>query len=1027
MGLCICLASALVAHKYNRTSSTSELMAHNMEPLTNPRLQPRSSVRHMPYAHMVPRTQQTVQYAHPVYASVDQRDSSSPAWSNQASEGPANPSSKIWTHWPLILALPVAAVLYLARRAWSSTRYARIGSGQVDLLSIPLQAYTLPIPVARPIPAAAMATTSNRATSQHINFAVFALIERCNGLTQRVLMLAEAEARRGNRNHIGTEQLLLGIIGEGSTIAARVLRSHGMDLRTARGEIDKLVGCGTEEVDYEICLTVRARKVLDESQAQAQLLGRNYISTEHLLLALINDRVVESVASQIFMAMHIDCETMRAELLREMVMDNHTHLVETSSSADPTLPPSSQPATSTDLATPMGESMLAQFAVNLTERAKLGLLDPVIGREAQIERTIQILGRRGKNNVCLIGEPGVGKTAVVEGLAQLIVEGKVPAHLQGKQIQSLDLAQLIAGTKYRGEFEERLKRVLTELQESQNTILVIDEVHTLVGAGGSDSAMNAANIMKPCLARGEIQLIGATTIAEYRKYIEKDAALERRFQPTLVPEPSVDECIQILHGLREKFEAHHNVEYTDDAVEAAVRLSAQYINDRFLPDKAIDIMDEAGAYACYQAFKTSSDFAGMQENLSKLQQQKAECLQREDFERAASLRMQIGILQEKVNAANQMGIGTNAGDAGTTLLVTADSVGRIISKCTGVPVEKVSQDEGSVLLNLEAHLHEKVIGQEEAVSGISRALRRARVGMKDPNRPIASLFFLGPTGTGKTQLAKALAAQYFGSEKDIVRLDMSEYMEKHTVSKLIGSPPGYVGHEEGGRLTEIVRKKPYSLILFDEVEKAHPDVFNILLQVLDDGRLTDSQGRVVDFKNTLVIMTSNVGSQVISNGGKSVGFAVQKEDEVEQAAYQTIKARAMESLKDAFKPEFLNRIDEIVVFRPLTKPQAKQIADILLKDVHSRLNKKGITLAVTDKFKDRLLKDGWSPAFGARPLRRAINTLLEDPLAECLLKANVVDGDSIVVDANDNGQIVVLGSGVVLHAMDTPMALAGMS
>jgi ATP-dependent Clp protease ATP-binding subunit ClpC len=862
----------------------------------------------------------------------------------------------------------------------------------------------------------------------HVRFAVFALFERFTEKGVRVVMLAQEEARRSGHNHVGTEQMLLGIIGEGTGLAARMLKSYGMDLNTARREVSAIIGPGEDQVGVEVPFTPQAKKVLDESQSEAVALGHNYIGTEHLLLALSKEG--EGTAARVFANMKVNRERVRQEMLEAISDQSKTdgEICKMEPTAGAAAPAKVQQQSGSE-----GKSdTLAEFSVDLTERARNGELDPVVGRADEIERVIQILGRRTKNNPCLIGEPGVGKTAIAEGLAQMIVEGSVPDNLLNKHVAQLDLALLISGTKYRGEFEERLKKVLDEVKEKDNIILVIDEVHTLVGAGGAEGATDAANIMKPGLARGEYQVIGATTISEYRQYIEKDAALERRFQPAMVPEPSVEEAIEILSGLKHKYEGHHGLKYTDDAVEAAVKLSAQYINDRFLPDKAIDLMDEAGSclrLAHSKCTAPSTEMQKLQVQLTRLKQEKSKDLYAHDFEHAAIVRAQIEELEEQVRAMAEADpdsaplSDTKEGEP----TVTAENIANIVSRWTGVPVEKVTKDEGAMLMNLEDHLHEKVIGQEEAVSGIARALRRARVGMKDPNRPIASMFFLGPTGVGKTQLAKTLAAQYFGSEDAMIRLDMSEFMERHTVSKLIGSPPGYVGYDEGGQLTELVRKKPYCLLLFDEIEKAHPDVFNMMLQILEDGRLTDSQGRTVNFKNTMVIMTSNVGSQVISRGGSKLGFSVSEESQEEQT-YQSLKVQVQEAMKMSFKPEFLNRIDEIVVFKQLTKPQVRRVADIMLKDVYGRLAAKGIAMTVTEKFKDKLLEQGWNPLYGARPLRRAINAMLEDALSDCVLCGDVLEGDSIEVDVNDKGDIVVVGKGgVVLSTRPAPTVAAGIA
>jgi ATP-dependent Clp protease ATP-binding subunit ClpC len=931
-----------------------------------------------------------------------------------------------------LIAVPVSLVRY------GRSLLAKDTSKSIDLLDIPVNPYTkapnvtdvvslesytgrrVDMLINTPNYRVAM-VSSGRANTAHIRFAVFALFERFTEKGVRVVMLAQEESRRSGHNYVGTEQMLLGIIGEGTGLAARMLRSHGMDLKSTRGEVSKLIGPGQDLVGVEVPFTPGAKKVLDTSQAQSVELGHNYIGTEHLLLALLEEETGN--AALVFKAMRIDCAKVRTEML-EAISDTAAKdgcEVEicgiepemAGAGANRTQPGQDE------------ESILDQFAVNLTDRAAKGELDPVVGRIDEVERVIQVLGRRTKNNPCLIGEPGVGKTAIAEGLAQMIVDGNVPENLQGKQVQSLDLSLLIAGTKFRGEFEERLKKVLDEVKANDKIILMIDEVHTLVGAGAAEGAIDAANIMKPGLARGELQVIGATTIAEYRKYIEKDAALERRFQPCLVPEPTPEQAVQILMGLRKRYEEHHKLVYTDEALEAAVNLSHQYISDRFLPDKAIDLMDEAGSCVRFANSKKQQaspigEGAKLEAELAKLRQQKSLDLKTHDFEHAAIMRTQIAELEEKIKASGFQRKETGAEDKEAVPVVDAAVIASIITKWTGVPIEKVTEEEGKILLNMEEHLHKKVIGQHEAVNGIARALRRARAGMKDPSRPIASMFFMGPTGVGKTQLAKALASSYFGSEEAMVRMDMSEYMERHTVSKLIGSPPGYVGYDEGGQLTEIVRKKPYSLLLFDEIEKAHPDVFNMMLQILEDGRLTDSQGRIVDFKNTMVIMTSNVGSQAVVRGGNTLGFATPKEETSEETSYKSMKANVMESMKAAFKPEFLNRIDEIVVFSQLSKDEVKQVAEIMLADVHKRLQDQGVTLEVTEAFKDRLLKDGWNPTYGARPLRRAINTLLEDALSDVLLKGAIGDGDTVKVDVDEEGHVIVGGkNGEVINTIKT--------
>ena len=648
---------------------------------------------------------------------------------------------------------------------------------------------------------------------------------------------------------------------------------------------------------------------------------------------------------------------------------------------------------------------LDEFGSNLTQMAAEGKLDPVVGRQKEIERVIQILGRRTKNNPVLIGEPGVGKTAIAEGLAQRIATNDIPDILEDKRVVTLDIGLLVAGTKYRGEFEERLKKIMDEIRTAGNVILVIDEVHTLIGAGAAEGAIDAANILKPALARGELQCIGATTLDEYRKHIERDAALERRFQPVMVGEPSVSETIEILFGLRERYEQHHKLKISDQALEAAAKLSDRYISDRYLPDKAIDLMDEAGSRVRLINSQLPPAAKELDKELRQVLKEKDEAVRSQDFDRAGELRDREMEIKGQIRTISQTKKAETTRSEDDSPIVTEEDIAQIVASWTGVPVNKLTESESEKLLNMEGTLHQRLIGQDEAVKAVSRAIRRARVGLKNPNRPIASFIFSGPTGVGKTELTKALAAYFFGSEDAMVRLDMSEYMERHTVSKLIGSPPGYVGYNEGGQLTEAVRRRPYTVVLFDEIEKAHPDVFNMLLQILEDGRLTDAKGRTVDFKNTLIIMTSNIGSKVIEKGGGGLGFEFSENEN--DAQYNRIRNLVNEELKQYFRPEFLNRLDEIIVFRQLNKEEVKEIAVILLKEVFGRLLEKGITLEVTEKFKERLVEEGYNPSYGARPLRRAILRLLEDSLAEEILSGRIKEGDTAVVDVDENAQVVV--------------------
>ncbi|XP_055825247.1 ATP-dependent Clp protease ATP-binding subunit ClpA homolog CD4A, chloroplastic [Solanum dulcamara] len=818
-----------------------------------------------------------------------------------------------------------------------------------------------------------------------------AMFERFTEKAIKVIMLAQEEARRLGHNFVGTEQILLGLIGEGTGIAAKVLKSMGINLKDARVEVEKIIGRGSGFVAVEIPFTPRAKRVLELSLEEARQLGHNYIGSEHLLLGLLREG--EGVAARVLENLGADPSNIRTQVIRMVGESNEAVGASVGGGTS-------------------GQKMptLEEYGTNLTKLAEEGKLDPVVGRQAQIERVTQILGRRTKNNPCLIGEPGVGKTAIAEGLAQRIANGDVPETIEGKKVITLDMGLLVAGTKYRGEFEERLKKLMEEIKQSDEIILFIDEVHTLIGAGAAEGAIDAANILKPALARGELQCIGATTLDEYRKHIEKDPALERRFQPVKVPEPSVDETIQILKGLRERYEIHHKLRYTDEALDAAAKLSHQYISDRFLPDKAIDLIDEAGSRVRLRHAQLPEEARELEKELRQITKEKNEAVRGQDFEKAGELRDREMDLKAQITALidknkEMSKAESEAGDAAGPLVTEAD-IQHIVSSWTGIPVEKVSTDESDRLLKMEETLHTRVIGQDEAVKAISRAIRRARVGLKNPNRPIASFIFSGPTGVGKSELAKSLATYYFGSEEAMIRLDMSEFMERHTVSKLIGSPPGYVGYTEGGQLTEAVRRRPYTVVLFDEIEKAHPDVFNMMLQILEDGRLTDSKGRTVDFKNTLLIMTSNVGSSVIEKGGRRIGFDLDFDEK--DSSYNRIKSLVTEELKQYFRPEFLNRLDEMIVFRQLTKLEVKEIADIMLKEVFVRLKNKEIELQVTERFRDRVVEEGYNPSYGARPLRRAIMRLLEDSMAEKMLAGEIKEGDSVIVDVDSDGNVNVL-------------------
>jgi ATP-dependent Clp protease ATP-binding subunit ClpC len=821
------------------------------------------------------------------------------------------------------------------------------------------------------------------------------MFERFTDRARRVVVLAQEEARMLNHNYIGTEHILLGLIHEGEGVAAKALESLNISLEAVRQQVEEIIGQGQAAPTGHIPFTPRAKKVLELSLREALQLGHNYIGTEHILLGLIREG--EGVAAQVLQKLGADLNRVRQTVIQ--LLSGYTGGKEQVSAGGGTE------------SAGQGSAVLDQFGRNLTQLAGENKLDPVIGREKEIERVMQVLSRRTKNNPVLIGEPGVGKTAVVEGLSQSIVKGEVPETLKGKQIYTLDLGALVAGSRYRGDFEERLKKVLKEIKTRGDIILFIDELHTLVGAGAAEGAIDAASILKPMLARGELQTIGATTRDEYRKYLEKDAALERRFQPIEVSEPTVIHTIEILKGLRDRYEAHHRVTYTDEAIVAAANLADRYISERFLPDKAIDLIDEAGSRMRIRRMTAPPDVREIDEKIAEVRLKKESAIDGQDFELAARLRDEERQFQEERVRREQSWRST---EMDILSEIDEEEIAEVLSIWTGIPVFKLTEEETEKLLRMEDEIHKRIISQEDAISAVSRAIRRTRSGLKDPKRPTGSFIFLGPSGVGKTELSKALAEFLFGDEDALIQLDMSEYMEKHTVSRLIGSPPGYVGYEEGGQLTEAVRRKPFSVILFDEIEKAHPDVFNTLLQILEDGRLTDSQGHTVDFKNTIIIMTSNLGTRDISKG-IGIGFTAARDDAV---TYEKMKETVQEELKRQFRPEFLNRIDEVIVFHKLTIPDVKLIVDLLMRRVEEQLKSKDIDLDLTDAAKSLLAERGYDQALGARPLRRTIQRLVEDPLSEKILHKEFRAGETVFVDAADDE--IVFEHGPTIVPPDVP-------
>ncbi len=821
-------------------------------------------------------------------------------------------------------------------------------------------------------------------------------MERFDKFTDRarkVLTLAQDEAQRFNHNYIGTEHLLLGLVREGEGVAARVLENMNVELAKVRTAVEFIIGRGDRPVVGEVGLTPRAKRVIELAIDEARRLGHNYIGTEHLLLGLVREG--EGIAAGVLESLGVNLDKVRHEVIR---------VLSQSSSVGPAQ------ETKRTSKTPTVDAL----GINLTDAARAGKLDPVIGREKEIERVIQILGRKTKNNPALIGEPGVGKTAIAEGLAHRIVAGDVPDILLNKRVLTLDIGSLVAGTKYRGEFEERLKKIIEELRNTNDAVLFIDELHTLVGAGAAEGAIDAANILKPPLARGELQCIGATTLDDYRKYIERDASLERRFQPVMVEEPTIEQTIEILLGIRERYEQHHKVTITDAAIKAAADLSIRYITDRHLPDKAIDLIDEAASRVRLRHASAPPALRAAQRELDGVTKEKDAAINAQEYEAAAKLREAEAEVRERADALREAWQATIAGDAPT---VDEEEIAEVLAMWTGIPVTRIAQEESERLLNMEDALHNRVIGQQEAIEIVSKAVRRARAGLKDPKRPIGSFIFLGPTGVGKTELAKALAEFMFGSEDALIKIDMSEFMERHNVSRLVGAPPGYVGFDEGGQLTEAVRRKNYAVVLLDEVEKAHPEVFNILLQILEDGQLTDAKGRRVDFRNCIIVMTSNLGARQLQSGA-SLGFraVADSDDAREQNSYEIMREKVQAELKNNFRPEFLNRIDATVVFRSLTVEEIRQIVDLMLIRVQDRLRAQQMHLEVSQAAKDHLIKLGWDPAFGARPMRRVIQNLVEDVLAEHLLLGRYEPGTTIVVDHNEV-------SGLEIHAAEPKTAV----
>ena len=812
------------------------------------------------------------------------------------------------------------------------------------------------------------------------------MFERFTDRARRVVVLAQEEARKLNHNYIGTEHILLGLIQEGEGHAAKALEELNISIENVRKEVVEIIGEGQQSPSGHIPFTPRAKKVLELSLREALQLGHNYIGTEHILLGLIREG--EGVAAQVLKKLGAELAQVRQTVIK---------LISSSS------PGKEQATASTggrERTVGTGSAILDQFGRNLTRLAKESKLDPVIGRNTEIERVMQILSRRTKNNPVLIGEPGVGKTAIVEGLAQKIVSGDVPKTLDQKQIYTLDLSALVAGSRYRGDFEERLKKVLKEIRTRGDIVLFIDEIHTLVGAGAAEGAIDAASILKPMLARGDLQTIGATTLDEFRKHFEKDAALERRFQSVKVEEPNLSDAIEILDGLKDRYEVHHGVKFTDQAIASAVNMADRYISDRFLPDKAIDLIDEAGSRMRVYKKPLDADKQKLADSLKDLREQKIDAVHSQLYEKAAQMRDQEKTLMDEIESLGD----TEASNI--DMIIDEEEIAEVLAQWTGIPVHRLTQEETARLLQMEQELHKRIVGQKEAIEAVSKAIRRTRSGLKDPKRPSGSFIFLGPSGVGKTETAKALAEFLFGDEDSLIQIDMSEYMEKHTVSRLIGSPPGYVGYDEGGQLTEAVRRKPFSVVLFDEIEKAHQDVFNTLLQILEDGRLTDAQGRTVDFKNTVIIMTSNLGTKDLS---KNIGFShTSSEDN-----YEKMKAKVSEELKKYFRPEFLNRIDETIVFHELTRGEVKQIVDLMMERIYEQLKNSDLEILLSDEAKEFLSSEGYDREFGARPLRRAIQRLLEDPLSEELLKGIYKAGSTIIVSHKE-------GETLTFEAVEAP-------